>query len=117
MDCAEYRGDYLEEHDYPWAQAKARELRRKYIRLVMDLAEWNMKHERGKDAMEQLLDLQEREPYAEEICRLMMRVYASMGDGQAILQLYSSFARTLLEDLGHQPEPETSRLFQELTAK
>lgn len=112
-----YRGDYLEEHDYSWAQSKARELRRKYIRLVMDLAEWNMKHGRGKDATEQLLDLQEREPYAEEICRLMMKVYASMGDGSAILQVYSSFAKTLLEDLGHQPESETSRLFQELTAK
>ena len=112
-----YRGDYLEEHDYPWAQSKARELKRKYIQLVMDLAEWNMKQGRGKDAIEQLLDLQEREPYAEEICRLMMKVYASMGDGSAILQLYSSFAKTLLEDLGHQPEPETSRLFQELTAK
>ena len=83
----------------------------------MDLAEWNMKQGRGKDAIDQLLDLQEREPYAEEICRLMMKVYASMGDGQAILQVYSSFAKTLLEDLGHQPEPETSRLFQELTAK
>ncbi|MGG4482937.1 response regulator [Paenibacillus xylanilyticus] len=112
-----YRGDYLEEHDYPWAQSKARELRRKYIQLVMDLAEWNMKQGRGKDAIDQLLDLQEREPYAEEICRLMMKVYASMGDGQAILQVYSSFAKTLLEDLGHQPEPETSRLFQELTTK
>ncbi|NUU77242.1 response regulator [Paenibacillus xylanilyticus] len=112
-----YRGDYLEEHDYQWSQAKARELRRKYIRLVLDLADWNMKHERGKDAIEQLLELQEREPYAEDICRLMMKVYASMGDGQAILKLYSSFARTLLEELGHQPEPETSRLFHELTAK
>ncbi|MGC5774720.1 response regulator [Paenibacillus pabuli] len=112
-----YRGDYLEEHDYRWAQAKARELRRKYIRLVMDLAEWNMNHGRGKEAIEQLSELLEREPYAEDICRLMMNVYASLEDQQAILQLYDSFTQTLLEDLGHQPEPETSRLYENLMAR
>lgn len=112
-----YRGDYLEEHDYRWAQAKARDLRSKYIGLVMDIAEWDMKHGRGKEAMEQLSELQEREPYAEEICRLMMRVSASMDDQQAILRIYHSFTLTLLEELGHQPEPETSRLYEDLTAK
>ncbi|QOS81711.1 response regulator [Paenibacillus sp. JNUCC31] len=112
-----YRGDYLEEHDYRWAQAKARELRRKYIRLVVDLAEWNMNQGQGKEAIEQLSELLEREPYAEEICRLMMNVYASLDDQQAILQLYDSFTRTLLEDLGHQPEPETSRLYEKLMAR
>ncbi|KOY14421.1 response regulator [Paenibacillus xylanivorans] len=112
-----YRGDYLEEHDYRWAQAKARDLRRKYVGLVMDIAEWDMKHGRGKEAMEQLSELQEREPYAEEICRLMMRVCASMDDQQAILRIYHSFMLTLLEELGHQPEPETSRLYEDLTAR
>ncbi|WP_413374069.1 response regulator [Paenibacillus taichungensis] len=112
-----YRGDYLEEHDYRWAQAKARDLRGKYVGLVMDIAEWDMQHGRGKEAMEQLNELQEREPYAEEICRLMMRVSATMGDQQAILRIYHSFTLTLLEELGHQPEPETSRLYGDLTAK
>ncbi|UPK43790.1 response regulator [Paenibacillus pabuli] len=112
-----YRGDYLEEHDYRWAQAKARELRRKYVELVMDIAEWDMKHGRSKEAMEQLRELQEREPYAEEICRLMMRVGASMDDQQAILRIYHSFTLTLLEELGHQPEPETIRLYEDLTTK
>ena len=112
-----YRGDYLEEHDYHWAQAKARELRRKYTALVMDMAEWNMRHGRGKEAIEQLTELQEREPYAEEICRLMMEVYASMDDQQGIRRLYHSFTLTLDEDLGHQPEPETSRLYHNLTDK
>ncbi|NEU60911.1 response regulator [Paenibacillus sp. ALJ109b] len=112
-----YRGDYLEEHDYRWAQAKARELKSKYVGLVMDIAEWDTKHGRSKEAMEQLNELQEREPYAEEICRLMMRVCASMGDQQAILRIYHSFTLTLLEELGHQPEQETIRLYEDLTAK
>ncbi|MDQ0659638.1 bacterial transcriptional activator domain-containing protein [Paenibacillus sp. W2I17] len=112
-----YRGDYLEEHDYHWAQAKARELRRKYTALVMDIARWDMEHGRGKEAIEQLTILQEREPYSEEICRLMMEVYASMDDQQGILRLYHSFTLTLNEDLGYQPEPETSRLYQNLTDK
>ncbi|MBT2286478.1 bacterial transcriptional activator domain-containing protein [Paenibacillus polymyxa] len=112
-----YRGDYLEEHDYRWVQAKARELRRKDtgLGLVMDIAKWDMEHGRGKEAIEQLTILQEREPYSEEICRLMMEVYASMDDQQGILRLYHSFTVTLDEDLGYQPEPETSRLYQNLT--
>lgn len=112
-----YRGDYLEEHDYHWAQSRARDLRRKYVTLVMDIAEWDMEHGRAKEAMEKLSELQEREPYAEEICRLMMRVSASIDDQQAILRIYQSFKLTLLEELGHQPEPETSRLYEDLTAK
>nr|WP_275446177.1 bacterial transcriptional activator domain-containing protein [Paenibacillus sp. ACRSA] len=115
--AALYRGDYLEEHDYQWSQAKARELKRKYMQLVMDIAKWNMHHGRGKEAIEQLIQLQEREPYAEEICRLMMEVYASMDDQQAILKLYTSFTLTILEDLGHQPELETSQLYHKLTTK
>ncbi|WP_440114354.1 bacterial transcriptional activator domain-containing protein [Paenibacillus sp. QZ-Y1] len=76
-----------------------------------------MRHGRGKEAIEQLTELQEREPYAEEICRLMMEVYASMDDQQGIRRLYHSFTLTLDEDLGHQPEPETSRLYHNLTEK
>ncbi|WP_342553348.1 response regulator [Paenibacillus sp. FSL R7-0652] len=110
-----YRGDYLEEHDYDWARSKGRELRRKYIGLVMDIARWEMAHERGEQAIELLTELQEREPYSEEICRLMMEVYASMDDQQGILRLYHSFTLVLKEDLGHQPEPETSKLYQSLT--
>ncbi|WP_128104041.1 response regulator [Paenibacillus sp. DCT19] len=115
--AALYRGDYLEEHDYHWSQAKARELKRKYMQLVMDIAKWNMHHGRGKESIEQLIQLQEREPYAEEVCRLMMEVYASMDDQQAILKLYTSFTLTLFEELGHQPETETSQLYQKLMAK
>jgi DNA-binding SARP family transcriptional activator len=59
--------------------------------------------------------LQEREPYSEEICRLMMEIYASMDDQQGISRLYHSFTLTLKEDLGHQPEPETSKLYESLT--
>lgn len=110
-----YRGDYLEEHDYDWARSKSRELRRKYMGLVMDIAHWEMAHERGEQAIELLMELQEREPYSEEICRLMMEVYASMDDQQGILRLYHSFTLTLKEDLGHQPEPETSKLYESLT--
>ncbi|WP_434748890.1 response regulator [Paenibacillus amylolyticus] len=110
-----YRGDYLEEHDYDWARSKGRELRRKYTELVMDIATWEMNHGLGGQAIELLMQLQEREPYSEEICRLMMEVYASMDDQQGILRLYHSFTLILKEDLGHQPEPETSKLYQSLT--
>ncbi|MBU5352928.1 response regulator [Paenibacillus barcinonensis] len=112
-----YRGDYLEEHDYDWSRAKSRELRRKYTGLVMDIARWDMMQGRGGQAIELLIELQEREPYSEEICRLMMEVYASMDDQQGILRLYHSFTLVLKEDLGHQPEPETSKLYQSLTKR
>lgn len=110
-----YRGDYLEEHDYDWARSKSRELRRKYMGLIMDIAQWEMANGRGEQAIELLMELQEREPYSEEICRLMMEVYASMDDQQGISRLYHSFTLTLREDLGHQPEPETSKLYESLT--
>ncbi|PYE44256.1 response regulator [Paenibacillus barcinonensis] len=110
-----YRGDYLEEHDYDWAKAKSRELRSKYTGLVIDIARWDMANGRGKQGIELLQALQEREPYSEEICRLMMEIYASLDDQQGIKKVYHSLKLLLKEDLGHQPELETSKLYQSLT--
>ncbi|MDP4096017.1 response regulator [Paenibacillus sp. P96] len=109
-----YRGNYLEEHDYPWAYSKREKLRRKYMKGVMDAAADEMYADRTRQAAERLLALQHKEPYSEEVCCQLLEVYARMGDYKAAEEHYGSFKKLLKDDLDISPESSTQQLFERL---
>ncbi|MFB5269293.1 response regulator [Paenibacillus enshidis] len=109
-----YRGNYLEEHDYPWAYSKREKLRRKYIKGIMDAAANEMRAGHLRRAAERLQALQHKEPYSEEVCCQLLELYARMGDDKAAEEHYSSFTKLLEDDLGIHPEPSTRQLFERL---
>ncbi|MFB5678253.1 response regulator [Paenibacillus terreus] len=112
-----YRGNYLEEHDYPWAYSKREKLRRKYIKGVMDAAAVEMRTGHFRGAAERLLALQNKEPYSEEVCCQLLELYARMGDYKAAEEHYGSFTKLLEDDLGIRPEPSTRQLFERLLSQ
>ncbi len=58
------------------------------------------------------------DPYHEESCRQLMRVYSARQDYNGATLCFQSLQRRLEEELGVTPEPETKRVYQEvLTAK
>ncbi|GAA3399695.1 response regulator [Paenibacillus hodogayensis] len=109
-----YRGDYLEEHDYIWAQPKKLELQHRYAAIVMGMAEFDMNAGHEREALNKLRGLQEKEPYMEELYRLMMSIYARLEDYGALRSCYENFTHLLRTELGGEPDEKTKRLVEKL---
>ncbi|MDF2717515.1 MAG: hypothetical protein K0R28_4440, partial [Paenibacillus sp.] len=109
-----YRGDYLEEHDYSWAELRRRELLQRFVEVAQALAEYEMSRGNETRALRSLIVLQEKDPYSEEVCRLVMKAYARLGDYAALKACYEAFAYISRKKLGVDPETATKRLYERL---
>ncbi|MVP02436.1 response regulator [Paenibacillus lutrae] len=112
-----YKGDYLEEHDYSWAQPRKDELHQRYVQLVHALAEYDLDHGRAKEAIQRLSVLQKEDPYSDEVCRLFLHAYAQLKDMHLLRHHYESFQELLDADLGVAPAPQTIQCFRKLTSE
>lgn len=99
-----YRADYLEEHDYDWAEIRRKELQVRYIRMALHSAEYELASGRPRQALERLLDLQAVDPYSDQICRLVLRSYADLGDFIGFRTHYDRYKELLERDLGIRPD-------------
>lgn len=112
-----YRGDYLEEHDYSWAKPRRGELLERFAVLAKAIADYEMNHGNERQALRSLVLLQEKDPYSEEVCRLVLTAYARLGDYVSLKACYEAFAHVLKKELGLEPEPHTKRLYERLMQK
>ncbi|QUL54762.1 response regulator [Paenibacillus tritici] len=99
-----YRGDYLEEHHYDWAEIRRKELQVRYIRMALHSAEYELSSGRPRQALDRLLDLQAVDPYSDQICRLALRSYADLGDFIGFRTHYDKYKELLERDLGIRPD-------------
>lgn len=109
-----YQGDYLEEHDYFWAKPMREELLRRYIHCSIAAAAYESQIGRERQALQRLLSLKMKEPYSDEICQSIMKVYHAQGNQAAVASEYQSFVSLIGNDLETKPEAETIRLYSEL---
>ncbi|MDF2670225.1 MAG: lytT [Paenibacillus sp.] len=109
-----YRGHYLEEHDYDWAQPKRDRLRRNYLELSQAAAEYELKAGQAEQAILRLDEMLEREPYFEPVFRLIMTALAQTGNYQQLNSRYETFERLLELELDAEPEPQTRQHYYDL---
>ncbi len=111
-----YIGDYLEDHNYEWAETKRLKLQHQYLRLLIGMAGYELDHRRERSAVHRLLKAKEKFPYSDEICRLLLSAYKSLGQLDQLHRCYEAFAEVLVTELGVQPEQETTILYHRLLA-
>lgn len=99
-----YRGDYLEEHHYDWAEIRRKELQGRYITMALHSADYELSSGRPRQALDRLLDLQAADPYSDQICRLVLRSYADLGDFIGFRKHYDKYKELLETDLGIHPD-------------
>jgi two-component system LytT family response regulator len=61
-----------------------------------------------------LNELQEKEPYSDEICRHMLQAYEKLNDKAALQRYYESFEELVRKDLKIEPEIRTKALYEQL---
>ncbi|MBP1157329.1 MULTISPECIES: response regulator [unclassified Paenibacillus] len=102
-----YSGDYLEEHDFSWAATKRQELLNRYLSLSLTMAQYELDTGRERLAVQRLLRLQDKEPYSEEICEMLLTAYAKNNNFNALRSHYEFFVRLIRMELDKKPEKLT----------
>lgn len=109
-----YEGDYLSELDYAWVLPTQEYLKRLRQEIHQKLARFFLERKECTPALNHLRVLNGMDPYSEEYYRLEMSAYAGMGNRVAIKELFDRMVRTLNDELGLAPEPETVEIYQRL---
>ena len=108
-----YRGDFVSDLDYLWAEPVREDLHRRALDAHTRLAELEAAQGHEVAAIEVLRHAIQLDRYAEEIYRRLMVFQSRIGERDAILSTWRQLQRSLAE-LDLDPAQETTRLYREL---
>ncbi len=116
-----YRGDFLEDFNLndadlftEWAQERRAYLHDRALDALYQITEYHSQEKQyreGIDAARRLLTL---EPWLEKAQRQLMWLLAKSGNRAAALAQYDSCCQLLAEELGVEPEAETTQLYEQI---
>lgn len=110
-----YRGYYMEGlEDYTWVIPRQFRLKQLYIEALLVLARYYFTRKIYPGAEQHLLKIKEMEPLHEQAHCLLLKVYARLGNYQALHSQHQSFRQLFVEELGLSPSSETETLFRKL---
>ncbi|WP_069801636.1 DUF6788 family protein [Thermogemmatispora onikobensis] len=113
--AALYRGDFLVEELYSeWAQPRREALRRRWMGVLLQLAELRVRRGALASAIEPLDRLLMSDPTHETAVRQLMMVLMGLDRRVEALQAYQRLTEVLEREYGSEPLPETRRLYEAL---
>jgi DNA-binding SARP family transcriptional activator/predicted ATPase len=112
-----YTGDLLPEDPYEeWAAARREGLRQEHLRLLLELARLEESRGENEKAASSFQQVIEHDPVCEEAYAGLMRLNALNGQRSVALAQYDSCRRLLQKELGVEPSPDTSALYERIRA-
>jgi predicted ATPase/DNA-binding SARP family transcriptional activator len=116
-----YRGGFLEGfslHDCPefdtWSSVVREELQRQALTALSQIAEGYEQQGKLEEASQYAHRQLDLEPWLEEAHRQLMHLQAMRGQRAAALAQYETCRRGLMEELGVEPSPETTGLYEQI---
>ncbi len=100
-----YKGEYLQEYEYWWAESERHRLKMLWIRTSVKLAEWYAANEQEDKATALYLDICRRHPLAEEAHFALMNLYAAADNHLSVHRQFRWLENILQEELGERPSP------------
>jgi len=108
-----YRGDYLAEYDFLWAEAERERLRILWYQHALKLSAFLG----TTDRYEQAVDVNSRIlawfPYSEEAYWQLMKLYDALGDRSAVKRYYEQLSEMLQSEFGTPPSGEIRTWFEQ----
>lgn len=112
-----YTGELLPEDRYEdWAVERRESLAELHLRLLSRQADCLQRRGEYRRAVDVLQDIVRRDPLREDVHRSVMRLLVALGNRHGALRQYQLCRRTLQEELGVEPEPETVALYEEISS-
>jgi predicted ATPase/DNA-binding SARP family transcriptional activator len=116
-----YRGDFLAgffvrdcREFENWMLLKQEQLRKRVLDAYYRLGEYSLQRKSYKNGADYLTRALEFDPLLEAAHRLLMMTLIKSGQRSAALAQYQTFKKTLLEELGVEPESETTALYESI---
>jgi len=110
-----FHGDFLEDEPYAeWTQISRIQWRRRYEKILADLAEAYGQNGHFQQASELCREILTLDSANESACRLFMRCLVSLREIPAALKVYEDVVHTLRSEFDIDPMPETTALFHQI---
>lgn len=110
-----YRGPFLQGGHYEaWVTERRERYQRLYLELLRDLGDLYLRLERPEQAMDAYRSVLLEDPLQERIHLAVMRLYASQGRRDLVRRQYDRLCSLLLDELGVEPLPQTTREYHRL---
>lgn len=99
IDCVQmYKGDYLADHGYLWAEAERERLRVLWLQVAHKLSEYYFGRQQWNDALHIYLRIIEMFPAHEDANWQVLKIYNSLNNKQALEKHYTHFAQLLFDE-------------------
>ncbi|WP_338552854.1 response regulator [Paenibacillus sp. KS-LC4] len=108
-----YRGDYLKDYDYWWAESERQRLKRLWLNISYRLEAWHVEHGQLDKAIAGYMRIIEEHAPEEEAYFALMQLYASKGNHLMVNQQYNALTAALLEELNEQPSAYITEWYKE----
>lgn len=98
-----YRGDYLANEDYIWAENERERLKTLWIKHISKVADFLMSEQQFHEAISLYLRLQTAHPYTDVSYFKLMQLYNKIGNHQFIELQYDALKQMLLDQYAIEP--------------
>ena len=105
-----YTCDYLYGEYYPWSDFEREKLSRRYDHIIIELSKKYIKDKKYDSAEKVLLNSFHRNPFAEEISELLLKLYIEAGRKSSAIRHFNTYAALIKEELGIQPDKRLQEL-------
>ena len=106
-----YKGNYLEDNEYPWSQNKAEEYANRYSSLVFDLAGYYTAESDYLTAEKILQKALTIIPLVDELNEMLLRLYFMQKNKTRFIAHYNKIKRLYKSELGITPNMSMQELF------
>lgn len=106
----EYRGDYLREEDYLWAENKREHLKNLWRETATAVANYLFERGQYEQAARLGQKIQEMYPFLEESYCMLMKIYAALNEPFYFENQYNKLVHMLDEEFAIDPSPELIKL-------
>ncbi|OXM88423.1 hypothetical protein CF651_00605 [Paenibacillus rigui] len=100
-----YRGDYLQECDYWWAESERQRLKMLWLNHATALADYCFAAGETSEAISLYHKIQAWQPYVGHSYYQLMQMYDAMGNRPGVEEQFKSLASLLSSELNEAPEP------------
>lgn len=95
----QYEGDYCGSYDFTWAEAEQERLRKFWLYHMYVLCHYYINEKQSVKAVQQLIDIQKKQPYEEEAYFKLMKLYAETNQNYLVEEQFRNLTEKM-EDLG-----------------
>lgn len=109
-----YRGPFLQGHYEAWVSERRDRYQRLYLELLRELGDLYLRLNLSEQAMDAYRSVLLEDPLQERVHVALMRLYAGQGRRDLVRRQYDRLCTLLLDELGVEPLPQTTRDYHRL---